>query len=392
MSAQVESAAAARGKTEPYLRTKGALLWEIGSGRWEIEEIEFDEPKEGEVLVKLAATGLCHSDYHYQAGDGTLDALPLLGGHEGAGVVTELGPNVKTLAPGDHVITTFMPSCGRCHWCTIGRSNLCDRGAGLLSGLQLDGTSRVRTASGTPVAQMTYIGTFSPWIVCPEDSLIKIDPEVPLDKVCIVGCGVPTGWGSAVYLADVQPGDTVVVVGVGGVGINAVQGAKLAGASEIVVIEPVEWKRKAAIETFGATHAVADAAEAAVLVGDITRGVMADKTIVHQGVVDGQLLQSWLDLTSKGGVLAISGVSAMSQIDAKLSIFGLVLMEKQIRGGLYGSCNPRVDIPKIIDLYKRGDLKLDELVTRTYPLEEINQAYQDMVDGENFRGVVVFDD
>jgi S-(hydroxymethyl)glutathione dehydrogenase/alcohol dehydrogenase len=377
---------------EPYLRTKGALLWEIGSGRWEVEEIEYGAPRDGEVLVKLAAAGLCHSDYHYLTGDGTLDALPLLGGHEGAGVVVEVGPNVTDVEAGDHVITTFMPACGKCRWCVSGRQNLCDRGAGLLSGKALDGTNRVHTTKGVPVAQMTYIGTFSPYIVCPQDSLIAIDRDVPLDKVAIVGCGVPTGWGSAVYLADVQPGETVVVVGAGGVGMNAVQGARLAGASNIVVIEPVEWKRKKAVETFGATHEVASPAEAMELVADLTHGAMADKTIIHQGVVDAELVQPWLDLTSKGGVLAISGVSSMEQVDAKLSIFLLVLMEKQIRGGLYGSCNPRVDIPKLIDLYKRGDLLLDELCTRTYSLEDINQGYQDMVDGNNLRGVIVFDD
>ncbi len=393
MATQVESPRVEqRAAGEPYLRTKGALLWEIGSGKWEVEEIEYGAPSDGEVLVKLAAAGLCHSDYHYQSGDGTLDALPLLGGHEGAGVVVETGPNVTDVEAGDHVITTFMPACGKCRWCVSGRQNLCDRGAGLLSGKALDGTNRAHTTKGVPVAQMTYVGTFSPYIVCPQDSLIRIDRDVPLDKVAIVGCGVPTGWGSAVYLADVQPGETVVVIGAGGVGMNAVQGARLAGASNIVVIEPVEWKRKKAVEIFGATHETGSPAEAMELVADLTRGAMADKTIVHQGIVDGELVQPWLDLTSKGGVLAISGVSRMDQVDAKLSIFMLVLMEKQIRGGLYGSCNPRVDIPKLIDLYKRGDLLLDELCTKTYSLEEINQGYQDMVDGNNLRGVIVFDD
>jgi len=392
VATQVASPASKRGTSgEAYLKTKGALLWKIGGGKWEVEDIEYDEPKDGEALVKLAASGLCHSDYHYITGDGTVDSLPLLGGHEGAGVVLEVGPNCKDLQVGDHVITTFMPSCGKCRWCVNGRSQLCDRGAGLLSGKQLDGTNRCFT-NGTPVAQMTYIGTFSPYIVAPEDSLIKIDPEVPLEKVAIVGCGVPTGWGSAVYLAGVEVGDTVCVVGVGGVGMNAIQGAKIAGASNIVAIDPVEWKRKAAVETFGATHEAASIAEAMELVGDLTRGVMADKTIIHQGVVDGQLVQPALDLTSKGGVLAISGVSSMSQIDAKLSIFALVLMEKQIRGGLYGSCNPRTDIPKLVELYKRGDLLLDELVTRTYTLEEINQGYADMDEGRNLRGLIVFDD
>jgi NDMA-dependent alcohol dehydrogenase len=374
------------------MKTKGALLWEVGSGQWDVEEIEYGEPKRGEVLVKLAAAGLCHTDYHFLTGDQALEALPLLGGHEGAGVVQELGPDCRHLQPGDHVVTTFMPSCGTCPWCVRGRQNLCDRGAGLLEGPAMDGTHRVHTAGGKPVTQMTYIGTFSPYIVCPEDSLIKIDPDVPLDKAAIVGCGVPTGWGSAVYLADTQIGDTVVILGVGGVGMNAVQGAKHAGASNIVVVDPVEWKRKAAVTTFGATHEVATIPEAIELVGDLTRGVMADRTIIHLGVVPGDIIQPALDLTSKGGVVAISGTASLSQTDAKLGILWLVLMEKQIRGGLYGSSNPRSEVPRLIDLYKRGDLLLDELVTRTYTLEEINQGYTDMLEGRNLRGLIVYDD
>lgn len=373
------------------VKTRGALLWELGSGRWDVEDIEYGDPHDGEVVVKLAAAGLCHTDYHFLTGDQPVGALPLLGGHEGAGVVQEVGPNCRHLAVGDHVVTTFMPACGTCPWCVQGRQNLCDRGAGLLEGPALDGTHRVHTSDGRPVTQMTYIGTFSPYIVSPEDSLIKIDPDVPLDVAAIVGCGVPTGWGSAVYTADTQIGDTVVILGAGGVGMNAVQGAKHAGASNIVVVEPVEWKREAAISTFGATHAVGTIEEAAALVADLTHGVMADRTIIHLGVVPGDIVQPALELTSKGGVVAISGTASMEQIDAKLGLLWFVLTEKQLRGGLYGSCNPRAEVPKLLDLYTRGDLLLDELVTRRYALDDINQGYDDMLEGRNLRGLIVYD-
>jgi S-(hydroxymethyl)glutathione dehydrogenase/alcohol dehydrogenase len=376
----------------PYLSTKGAVLWEIGAGEYKIEDIVFGEPKQGEVLVKLTASGLCHTDLHFCNGDVEFEKMPMLGGHEGAGVVQELGPSCHALNPGDHVVTTFMPSCGKCHWCSIGRQNLCDRGAGLLAGTLLDGTTRCHTADGTPVSQMTYIGTFSQYIVCPEDSLIKVDSDVPLDKVALIGCGIPTGWGSAVHVGEVAAGDTVVVLGCGGVGMNAVQGAKLAGATTLIAVDPVEWKREAAVSTFGATHQAASIEEAHGLVAELTCGVMADKTIIHLGVVPGDIIQPALDMTSKGGVVVVSGAARMDQIDTKLSLFGLAMYERQVRGGNYGGCNPRADIPRLVELYKQGDLLLDELVTRTYKLEEINQGYADMQAGKNLRGILVFDD
>jgi S-(hydroxymethyl)glutathione dehydrogenase/alcohol dehydrogenase len=371
------------------VKTRGALLRAAGSHKWEVEDLEFGAPKAGEVAVKLTAAGLCHTDYHFITGDQTVERLPLLGGHEGAGVVEEVGPHCRDLRPGDHVIATFMPACGRCRWCVIGRQNLCDRGAGLLAGPGLDGTDRLHTLDGTPVTQMTYLGTFSPYLVCPEDSLIKVDPEVPLDKVAVIGCGVVTGWGSAVYTADTQIGDTVVVLGVGGVGMNAVQGAKHAGASTIVAVDPVGWKRQTAVDTFGATHQAATPEEALELVADLTHGVMADRTIIHLGVVPGEAVQPALDLTSKGGVVVVSGTSSMHQTDATLGLLWLTLMEKQIRGGLYGGCNPRVDVPKLVELYKRGHLLVDELITRTYTVDQINEGFSDMLDGRNLRGVIL---
>ena len=373
------------------LKTRGAILLEPGTrSGWSVEELELDEPKAGEVRVKLAAAGLCHSDQHYDTGDGVLEFKPLLGGHEGAGVVEALGPGVEGLEVGDHVITSFMPSCGHCRWCVEGQGQLCDRGAGLLSGFGLDGTHRIHW-NGQGVGAMTYTGTFAHHIVCPADSLIRFPGDISPTKAAIVGCAVPTGFGTAVNVAGVRVGDVVAVIGTGGVGMNAVQGARVAGAKTIVAIDPVEWKREQA-PTFGATHTAASLEEATELITSLTNGEMADRAIITMGVVDGAVVDPALGLISKNGVLAIAGVSAMAQNTAALSLFGFVMYQKQIRGGLYGGWAPRTSIPLLLDLYRKGELLLDELVTRTYPLEEINEGYRDMEEGRNIRGVIVYDD
>ena len=233
------------------MKTKAAILWETNTP-WSVEEIELDPPKAGEVLVKIAASGMCHSDEHLVTGDLPF-ALPIIGGHEGAGVVQEVGEGVSWLTPGDHVVFGFIPSCGRCASCSTGHQNLCDLGALMGLGKQVtDGTAR-HHAQGKDLGLMCLLGTFAHHTVVNEASCIKIDKDVPLDRACLLGCGVVTGWGSAVYAAEVKPGDTVAVVGVGGIGANAIQGAKLAGAKRIIAIDPIEFKREKAME-FGATH------------------------------------------------------------------------------------------------------------------------------------------
>jgi S-(hydroxymethyl)glutathione dehydrogenase/alcohol dehydrogenase len=357
---------------------------------WAVEELELGAPQPGEVLVKMVAAGLCHSDYHWNTGDCTVDTRPLLLGHEGAGIVAELGEGVTGLEVGDHVLTSFMPSCGSCRWCVAGRGNLCDRGADLLSGKAMDGTYRVHTLEGEEVFVGTYTGTFADHVVCPRDSLVRVEKDVPLDKVVVVACGVPTGWGSAVNIAEVKAGDVVVVIGTGGVGMNAVQAARYAGAKTVVAIDPVEWKREIAVAEFGATHAAASVEEAHDLVMSLTRGVGADKGIITMGVVEGEIIEPALGLISKGGILAVSGVSAMTQTDTKLGLFMFVLYEKQLRGGLYGQSAPNNSILELVDLYRKGDLKLDQLITNTYTLDQINEGYEDMMNGKNIRGVIVY--
>jgi S-(hydroxymethyl)glutathione dehydrogenase/alcohol dehydrogenase len=381
------------------VKSKAAILWETHS-KWSVEDIELDPPKAGEVLVKLAASGLCHSDEHLVTGDMVLDPelaeafglkqLPVIGGHEGAGEVVEVGPAVTTLAPGDHVVLSFIPSCGRCPSCAIGQQHLCDLGAFLLAGKQVtDFTSRHHATDGSDLGVMCCIGTFEPYTVASEASCVKIADHIPLDKAALVGCGVTTGWGSAVNAADVRSGETVVVVGLGGIGMNAVQGARLAGAERIVAVDILEGKRERA-EQFGATHTAGSMEEAAVLVGELTRGAMADKAILTVGVAYGDLIAPLLNLVKKAGRAVVTAVAPMAQTDVKLDLFMMAMARKELVGCIFGNANPRRDIPRILDFYDSGKLLLDELVTNTYPLEDINQGYEDMRNGTNIRGMVTF--
>jgi S-(hydroxymethyl)glutathione dehydrogenase/alcohol dehydrogenase len=371
------------------VKTKGALLWEPGTrSGWSVEEIELDPPKADEVLIKLAASGLCHSDAHLDTGDIPLPWAPVLGGHEGSGVIQEIGSQVHGLEVGDHVVTTFLPSCGRCRWCASGMASLCDIGAGVLGGKSPDGTNRIHV-KGKPVGAMSFLGTFSPYVVAPISAVIKIDKDIPLDKAALIGCGVPTGWGSAVYAAGTQVGDTVVVVGTGGVGINAVQGARMAGAANIVAVDPVAFKREKAGQ-LGATHSVAGFEEAMELVRGLTLGVMADRVILTASVGLGELVGPCGFLTRKGGTLVVTSAAPALQGQIDLNLLEFVMSGKRLQGSLYGSCNARVDVPKLLNLYRSGELFLDELVTRTYALEEINQGFTDMDEGRNIRGVIIY--
>jgi S-(hydroxymethyl)glutathione dehydrogenase/alcohol dehydrogenase len=374
------------------MRTRAAVLRGLNE-KWNVEEIELDPPKHGEVLVKLAASGLCHSDEHVLTGDlaGACPGPPVIGGHEGSGVVVETGEGVDWLEPGDHVIFGFIPACGRCTWCASGHSNLCEQATTFTTGMQLgDGTSRHHTLDGLDLGLMCLLGTFAEHTVVNEASCIKIDEGWPLDKACLLGCGVVTGWGSAVYTGDVQPGDYVAVVGAGGIGSNAIQGARLAGAKHIVAIDPVEFKREKAME-FGATHTAASLQDAVELIGQITWGTMANKVIMTMGVGDGALLASALAITAKRGKVVVTNIHPAMEMTANISLLDLTLMEKQVIGSLFGSGNPRSDIPKLLTLYRNGQLDLDGLVTRTWPLEGVNEGYEAMRAGETIRGVLVYD-
>ncbi len=384
--------------------SRAALLYDQGQA-WVVEQIEVDPPKANEVLVQWKAAGLCHSDEHIVTGDmvppreawdamGITDLFPMIGGHEGAGVIVEVGPGVRSVEVGDHVSASFVPSCGRCRYCSTGRQNLCDSSGGtFLKGMITDGTSRHRLVSGpkagTELNLFAKLGTFSEYTCVAADSVIKVEKDLPLEAVALVSCGVATGWGSATNRANVEPGDTVVVVGIGGIGMNAVQGAAMAGARHVIAVDPIEFKREKAME-FGATHTFSSMEEAFPQVNELSWGMMADKVIMTPGVLYGEMMELGTKLAGKGGTIVVTGIAPMDQGTSSVNLFELAMWNKEIKGTIFGSLNPRADIPKLLGMYREGQLKLDELITKTYALDEINEGYRAMRDGENIRGVVTY--
>ena len=356
---------------------------------WQVETITLDPPKLGEVLVRLAASGMCHSDDHFRTGD-LGGFYPIVGGHEGAGVVEEVGEGVSDLRPGDHVVLAAIPACGRCPSCARGHSNVCDLGDRTMLGIQVDGTSRHHRVDGTDLASMMCLGTFSPFTVVHETSCVKILDHYPLETACLVGCGVTTGWGSAVHAAEVRPGDDVVVIGAGGLGSAAIQGARYAGAERIVAVDPVPFKREMAL-VFGATHTAADVAEALPLLEEVTWGKLAEKVICTMGVGDGAQIGSILGLAAKRGRVVVTNMHPLAETTVSMSLTWLTLFEKQIVGCVYGSGNAHADIPHLLRLGEQGAVDLDAMVTTTYPLEGVNDGYADMLAGRNIRGVLRLD-
>jgi alcohol dehydrogenase (nicotinoprotein) len=367
------------------VKTRAAVLYDVGK-EWELVELELDPPKANEVLVRFVASGLCHSDDHLRTGDIPV-RYPIVGGHEGAGIVEEVGEGVTRLKPGDHVICSFLPVCGHCRFCSRGQTNLCDLGALLVDNCLPDGTFRLH-GGGQDYGQMCLLGTFSQYATLSVHSCIKVDDDLPLETVVLVGCGVPTGWGTAVNAGGVRAGDTVVVYGVGGVGINAVQGASFAGAQHVIAVDPLPNKREIA-ERLGATHVAADADQAQELITELTLGVGADHALVTVGVVSEDVIRAAFTAVRKHGDVIVTGLAGPGKINIQLPSFELTLFEKQIKGALFGGGNPFDEIPRMLDLYRSGRLKLDELVTTRYRLEDVNQGYQDLLDGKNVRGVLI---
>lgn len=367
------------------METKAAVLWERNTP-WSVETIELDPPRPDEVLVELHYSGLCHSDEHIVTGDMPF-RLPCIGGHEGAGVVQQVGAHVSWLEPGDHVVFGFMPSCGRCPSCSTGHQSLCDLGAKLYTGRQISDGGFRHHARGEGLSPACMIGSFAHHTVANEASCIKIDRRYPLAQACLLGCGFVTGWGSAVYAADVRPGDAVVVAGVGGIGGAAIQGARLAGAKVIVAIEPAESKKDKAFE-LGATHVATSWAQAPAIVAEATWGRGTDRFICAMGVGDGDLIAQALAMTAKRGKLVITNIHPAAERSVKVNLMDLTLTEKQIIGTLYGSGNPRADIPKLLELSSLGHVDLETMISKTYPLEGVNDGYADMRAGVNLRGVL----
>jgi alcohol dehydrogenase (nicotinoprotein) len=369
------------------MRTRAAVIREPGKP-WEITELELDEPRQGEVLIAFRASGMCHSDEHLRTGDST-GRLPLVGGHEGAGVIEAVGAGVTRVAVGDHVVCSFIPACGVCRYCSTGRQNLCDWGAQMMTGMLADGTFRFHDDDGADLGGFCMLGTFAERAVVSQNSCVPLEAGIPFEVAALTGCGVPTGWGTSVYAAGVAAGDTVVIFGAGGVGINAIQGARYAGAGNVVVVDPVAFKRSKALE-FGATHAFCSADEAQEAVVEMTRGQLADHAIITVGVLTEEVVTQAAAIAGKGCQVTVTSVGRSSERQIHLAANGGVVgWQRRIQGHVFGMCNPLYDIPRLLRLYRAGQLKLDELITRRYRLEEINQGYQDLEDGEIIRGVIL---
>lgn len=371
------------------MKTRAAVVRKAPSA-YEIVDLELDDPRPGEIQVRMVASGLCHSDDHIATGDLTPGIYPMAGGHEGAGVVTAVGPNTRGFAEGDHVVLA-VPGCGHCTWCTLGMQNLCDLGAMTLAGCRFDDPSTYRMSlDGAPVGQMCGISTFSEYTTVSVDSAHRIDPDIPLDVACLVGCGVATGWGSATVSAEVHAGDTVIVVGIGGIGANALQGARHVGAVNVIAVDPVAFKREAAIE-FGATHVVATIDEAAELAREMTNGQGAASAIVTVGVIEGEHVAAAFAAVRKAGTVVVTGLGGHEATGVPIPLNELTLYQKRLQGSLFGASSPGHSIPHLLGLYRAGALKLDELITSRYTLDELPRGYEDMHAGRNIRGVVVYD-
>jgi S-(hydroxymethyl)glutathione dehydrogenase/alcohol dehydrogenase len=368
------------------MKTTAAVIRDVGKD-WEVTELDLDRPKEGEVLVRFVAAGLCPTDEHMRTGE-MAPPCPIVGGHEGAGIVEETGSGVSRVKPGDHVVCSFMPVCGHCRFCARGMSNLCDMQQLLPTCKLPDGTFRFH--GDKDFGQAFLLGTFSQWAVVSELSCVKIDNDLPLETMALIGCAVPAGWGTAVNAGAVRPGDTTVIYGIGGTGINAVQGAVSASAAHIIGVDPVAGKREAAAR-FGATHTAADASAAQQIIGELTRGVGADQALVTVGTVTEEIISAAFAAIRKGGTVVVTGISAPGRNTIQLPGFDLTSMEKRVVGSVFGGGNPFDTIPQMIDLYRSGQLKIDELISARYRLEDITQGYRDMYEGRNLRGIVVYD-
>jgi NDMA-dependent alcohol dehydrogenase len=367
------------------MKAIAAVLYEAGK-KFDVREVDVQAPRAGEVLVRMVAGGVCHSDLHVMTGH--LSApLPAILGHEGAGVVADIGAGVTSVRPGDHVIPLWRVSCGECEFCTGGRPALCAAGLEVRrTGRLLDGTSRF-TADGQEIKHFNGVSTFSSYSVMPERSVLKITSDLPLDRAALLGCGVITGVGAVFNCAKVHPGSSVLVVGTGGVGLNVVQGAALAGAGQIIAVDLLDRKLDFARQ-FGATHTVnGSSGDPVAAVRELTGGRGVDYAFEVIGLP--KTMRQAYDCLAKRGLCVVVGVSPFTA-EVSVPVMSLVFEERRLTGSIYGSARPRHEIPMLIDLYRSGKLKLDELLTRSYPFAQINEAYEALERGEVARSVVTF--
>lgn len=354
-----------------------------------IERITLDPPEPTEVLVRIAAVGLCRTDFHVMRGERRVAMRPMVLGHEAAGIVEQTGTAVAGIRPGDHVILTFIPACGICHWCRQGLHHLCAEGPRITQGPQLNGTYRRRDNKGMTVGAFCMVGAFAERTVVDQASVVVIDKNIPLDHASLVACGVPAGVGAARYRARVKRGDSVLVVGCGGDGMNVVQGAKLCGASQIIAADIVpaklDWARD-----FGATDGInARGEELTRAVLELTDGRGVDHAFVC--INPPETLLPAFRATAKAGNVVVTALTPDTVTEIRIPPLELFVTQKAIMGAVYGFLSPRLQIPELLALYRKGMLKLRELITQTYRLDEINRGYADLEAGKNLRGIVVFD-
>ncbi|MFA6443737.1 MAG: Zn-dependent alcohol dehydrogenase [Sterolibacterium sp.] len=351
-----------------------------------VETIAVEAPHHGEVMIKLAACGVCHSDL--SATNGTIPfPMPVVLGHEGAGVVVEVGAGVTDYAVGDHVVSSFVSMCGKCRYCQTGRPQLCDQAA--KAGYTLpDGTLRTSDAAENPLNVFSGCGVMAEYATLHSDNVVKIAPDMPLDKAALISCGVMTGVGAATNTAKVEAGSSTVVFGCGGVGLNAIQGCVISGAAIVVAVDTSDAKLEMARQ-FGATHTVNPKGEEN-LVKTLRKltGGGADYSFECIGL--GEVVAQAYGVLRKGGTAVVVGVAGPKDMTS-IRTSSLTFEEKTLTGSYFGSARPRLDFPRLIALYRAKKLKLDELITRTYRIEEAPQAFEDLVQGRNARGVILFD-
>jgi Zn-dependent alcohol dehydrogenase len=348
-----------------------------------VEEIRVEPPKRGEVTVKLGACGVCHSDL--SATNGTLQMqLPLILGHEAAGEVVEVGEGVSALRAGDHVVSSFIYMCGECRFCAAGRPVLCIEQGKAITTLP-DGSLRTRDAKGDALNIFSGCGVMAEYATMHVDNLVKIDPKIPFDRAALVGCAVTTGVGAVFNTARVVPGSSVAVFGCGGVGLNVIQGARIAGAHRIIAIDTLESKLSLARQ-FGATDTLLSNEDPVKALKKMTGG---GPDYAFECVGNGELAAAAYRAIRRGGLAVVVGVAKPGD-STSVRTMTLPFEEKTLTGSYFGSCVPRIDFPRMLALYLGGKLKLDELITRRYAVDEAPQAFADLESGKNARGVIVF--
>jgi len=348
------------------------------------DDIEIAAPGPREVRVKVVASGVCHSDLSVVNGTIPLPT-PIVLGHEGAGIVEELGEGVTSVAVGDHVVLSFVPACGECYTCLHGQAFLCEKSQAQAAAGMLDMTTRL-TLDGAPLHQMACLGTYGEYAIVPEISLVKIPDDVPLDVASLIGCGVLTGVGAALNTANIVPGDTVAVIGCGGVGLNVIQGARIAGAGKIIAIDMFDSKLEMAKE-FGATHTVnAGEGDPVGAVAALNEGRGADVAFEVIGL--GPTIEQAINTVRAGGEVVLVGVPRLDVMINLNAAFTWLYLAKTIKGCWYGSSNVREDVPKLLDLWRKGELKLEELISKEIGVDDINEAFADMQAGTVARSVI----